>query len=381
MSVAEAKDVAAFRIVRVDGRQGPSLRLLGELSVYALAEAGTEIRQALAAAARTPAAMWDLRGLTRLDSAGALILWRLWGERFPAEVEMTPAQRQIFSRLMRVRARLPSPRRKMTASVAAGIARWAAAAASHLLDFLRLLGALALDLVAVLRQPADFPWRELSAHLDKAGARALPITAVVGFLIGVVLAYLSSLQLARFGADAFIIHVVGYGVIRELGPMLVAVLLAGRSGSAMTAQLGTMRVTEEIDAAAAMGVPLTLRLVLPKVLALAIAMPLVTLWTTAAALFGGMVAAEAQLGIGYGFFLDALPRAVPIANLWIGLAKGVAFGAVVALIACHFGLRAQPNTESLARNTTASVVAAITAVIVIDAIFAVLTRRIGLPGT
>jgi len=194
-----------------------------------------------------------------------------------------------------------------------------------------------------------------------------------------VLSYLSALQLKNFGADVFIVNILGLGIIRELGPVLVALLVAGRSGSAMTAQLGVMRVTEEIDALATMGVSRSLRLVFPKVVALAIAMPLLTLWTTAIALLGGMVSAQLQLDISYGFFLQTLPRAVPAANLWIGLTKGLVFGVLVALVACHFGLRVRPNTESLSANTTASVVTAITLVIIADAIFAVATRNIGLP--
>jgi phospholipid/cholesterol/gamma-HCH transport system permease protein len=161
--------------------------------------------------------------------------------------------------------------------------------------------------------------------------------------------------------------------------VLVALLVAGRSGSAMTAQLGVMRVTEEIDALATMGVSRSLRLVFPKVVALAFAMPLLVLWTTAIALIGGMVSAQLQLDISYGFFFHTLPKAVPAANLWIGLAKGVVFGILVALVACHFGLRVRPNTESLSANTTASVVTAITMVILADSVFAIATREIGVP--
>jgi phospholipid/cholesterol/gamma-HCH transport system permease protein len=247
-------------------------------------------------------------------------------------------------------------------------------------NFLVLIGQLLLDLMHLARRPQDAPLREISANLYKAGVIALPITALVGFLVGVVLSYLSALQLKTFGADVFIINILGIGIVRELGPVLVAVLVAGRSGSAMTAQLGVMRVTEEIDALATMGVPLSLRLVLPKVVALVAAMPLLVLWTSAAALFGGMVAASIQLDMAYGFFLDTLPRVVPVANLYIGLAKGVMFGLVIALVACHFGLAIEPNTESLSANTTRSVVTAITCVILVDALFAIATRHIGLPG-
>ena len=176
---------------------------------------------------------------------------------------------------------------------------------------------------------------------------AMPVSALVGFLIGVALSYLSALQLKQFGADVFIVNILGMGIVRELGPVLVAVLIAGRSGSAMTAQLGVMRVTEEIDALSTMGVSTSLRLVFPKVIALAIAMPLLVLWTTAIALVGGMIAAQLQLDLSYGFFIQALPEAVPVANLWIGLLKGLVFGILIALVACHFGLRVRPNTDSL----------------------------------
>jgi phospholipid/cholesterol/gamma-HCH transport system permease protein len=141
-----------------------------------------------------------------------------------------------------------------------------------------------------------------------------------------------------------------------------------------------MRVTEEIDALATMGVSRSMRLVLPKVAALAIAMPLLVLWTSAIALMGGMVSAQVQLDISYGFFIETLPKVVPVANLYIALAKGVTFGIMVALVACHFGLRVRPNTESLSANTTASVVSSITVVILVDAVFAIATRSIGLPS-
>ena len=145
----------------------------------------------------------------------------------------------------------------------------------------------------------------------------------------------------------------------------------------MTAQLGVMRVTEELDALAVMGIPHTIRLILPKIIALGIAMPLIILWTDAVALAGGMISARIELGLEYQFFLSSLPGAVPISNLWLGLSKGVVFGMLIALIACHYGLRIKPNTESLGTGTTNSVVTAITIVIVVDAIFAIMFSDVG----
>lgn len=338
------------------------------------------LRAQIAAAGAGEIDMWNLAAVSRLDSLGASVLWRGWGDRLPDRLEADPRTRRMLesAAALGVRRRSGAPQSRAGDSLVAlghvGIALW-----RQLIGTIALTGQVLFDLAAALRRPHDAPLRELSANLYKTGVTALPITALVGFLIGVVLSYLSALQLKTFGADVFIINILGIGIVRELGPVLVAVLVAGRSGSAMTAQLGVMRVTEEIDALTTMGVPATLRLVLPKVLALLAAMPLLVLWTSSAALFGGMVAASIQLDISYGFFLETLPRVVPIANLYIGLGKGLAFGLVIALVACHFGLTVKPNTESLSANTTRSVVSAITCVILVDAVFAIATRHIGMP--
>jgi len=249
--------------------------------------------------------------------------------------------------------------------------------ADHVFGATLLLGRVVIDAAALVRRPQLIPWREISANIYRTGAQALGITALVGFLVGIVLSYLSAQQLKQFGADIYIINLLGVSVIRELGPVLAAVLVAGRSGSAMTAQLGVMRVTEELDAMTVMGVPHTVRLILPKMIALAISMPLIVLWTNAVAILGGMVAAATELDITYHFFLSRLPDAVPIANLWLGLGKSVVFGILIALIACHFGLRIEPDTESLGAGTTESVVSAITMVIIVDAAFAVMFSDVG----
>jgi len=172
---------------------------------------------------------------------------------------------------------------------------------------------------------------------------------------------------------------LGLSVIRELGPLLAAILVAGRSGSAMTAQIGIMRVTEELDALSAMGISHSLRLVLPKVVALAIVMPLIGVWTSSAALLGGMFSAQNTLDISYMQFFLKLPDAVPLLNVFIGLLKSAVFGLLIALVACHFGFRIKPNTESLGNETTNSVVASITIVIMVDAVFAIMFMGVGMP--
>jgi len=323
------------------------------------------------------AAEWDLRGIEALDSAGAAILWQAWGGKLPAKISLRPDQERLFDR-WQARPIPPAPAAPRPVPLALRMGRPAREFAGQIQNWIALLGQLLLDLGFLARHPRMIPWKEISATIHETGGRALGITALVGFLIGIVVSYLSSLQLRTFGAAIYIVNILGLSIIRELGPLLAAILVAGRSGSAMTASLGVMRVTSELDALAAMGISRSLRLILPKVVALAIAMPLLVVWTDAIALIGGAMAARLELGISLHQFLLKLPTAVPVANFYIGLGKGVVFGLFIALIACHFGLRIKPDTESLGAETTNSVVASITLVILVDAVFAIVFRGVGL---
>jgi phospholipid/cholesterol/gamma-HCH transport system permease protein len=376
---AQLEFLTADAALTRDAVNAKIVRLSGSWTLTGSAGNLVDLRQRLQSAATQGGLLWDCSRIRQLDSAGAVLLWQAWNRSLPPGLTASPDHLRVFERLqaMDLQPQLSPPVSPWRGVMLIG--HHALGLVNHLQYFVMLLGQLALDTLHVIRHPGDLPRKEIGANLFKSGIVAMPVTALVGFLIGVVLSYLSALQLQQLGADAFIVNILGLGIVRELGPVLVAVLVAGRSGSAMTAQLGVMRVTEEIDALATMGVSRSLRLVFPKVVALAIAMPLLVFWTTSLALVGGMVSAQLQLDMAYGFFFTTLPRVVPVANLWIGLAKGVVFGSVIALVACHFGLRVRPNTESLSSNTTASVVTAITLVIFVDAIFAVATRGIGLP--
>jgi phospholipid/cholesterol/gamma-HCH transport system permease protein len=340
-------------------------------------EAEAELRERLAACGAGQS--WDLRGVCRLDSAAAVLIWRAWGRRWPEHLQADAPVRSTLERVAAVPAQkleLPSYRQ----SPLIRLGRLSLAVCHNLVGVIELYGRLVLDMLFLCRHPRELPWKEFSANIYKAGVQALPVSALVGFLIGITISYLSALQLKTFGADLFIVNILGISIIRELGPVLVAVLVAGRSGSAMTAQIGVMRVTEEIDALSTLGISRTIRVVLPKVAALTLAMPLLVVWSSASALLGGALAAQLQLDFSFFYFFSMLPKAVPIANLWIGLAKGAVFGFLIALLACHFGLHVRPNTESLSMRTTASVVTAITLVIIVDAIFAIFTRNVGMPG-
>ena len=321
---------------------------------------------------------WDLRQIERLDHLGAQVLWNHWGRDWPEQLEAEASQRAVLETVAKFGAAptaLPQP--GWSERIAA-LGAWLPKGLDHVRGMLGLVGQLLLDTIRLLRRPHEGPWRDLSGHLYHIGTTALPITALVGFLIGVVLAYLISQQLRQFGAEAFIVDILGISLIRELGPVLAAILIAGRSGSAITAQIGVMRVTEELDAMRVMGIPPGYRLVMPRALALALVMPLISAWTTVAALLGGMLAADLSMGVTPAFFLNALPQAVDAANLWLATVKSMVFGVLIALTGCHYGLRVKPNTESLGQGTTASVVTSITVVILVDALFAVLFKNVGI---
>jgi phospholipid/cholesterol/gamma-HCH transport system permease protein len=323
--------------------------------------------------------IWDMDAVDVLDNAAALIIWQAWGEQFPPQLRVKPEHKRLLDRWQSQQLPEQKPADSQANLMVRNLNQRVVSFGGQLLQFVTLFGQLLLDFLHLLLHPGDIPWAEISITIYEAGVRALGITALVGFLIGIVLSYLSALQLKMFGAEIYIIDILGLSIIRELGPLLAAILVAGRSGSAMTAQIGIMRVTEELDALSAMGISHSLRLVLPKVAALTVVLPLLSIWTNAAALVGGMFSAQNTLDISYRQFFFKLPDVVPLANVYIGLGKSAVFGLMIALIACHFGFRIKPNTESLGSETTNSVVAAITVVIMIDAVFAILFMGVGMP--
>ena len=387
-SAAAPEHAPAIAVSIVSARAGADsagsvLTASGRWNVHTLSQDLTRVqvralREALAGHARTPDLRWDLSGIEALDHVGALMFWRACGSKRPARFTVRAEHEPLFANVTRA-DRFPERDAVFTwRTPFESVGQGSLLFAQHLSGFVRLMGQVVLDLGRLVRAPQAGPWREISANLYRSGAQALGITALVGFLIGIVLSYLSAKQLKQFGADIFIVDLLGVAIIRELGPVLAAILVAGRSGSAMTAALGVMRVTEELDALTVMGIPHGFRLILPKVVALAIAMPLLILWTDAVSLLGGMVAAYIQLDLSLSYFFNALPAAVKIANLWLGLGKGVVFGMLIALVSCHFGLRIEPNTESLGQGVTSSVVTSITVVIIADSIFAVAFSNVGI---
>ena len=374
-------DASTPRIEQQDTNTGPQLVVQGAWTAASLTGKSawkTLTAQLESVSNNTSTVPWNLEGIEKLDYLGAQVLWNHWGSQWPANLQVAPSQRAVLETVARFAVTPPKARQTSWKEPFMALGSRALTLTDHAKGLVRLVGQLLLDMARLVRHPQQGPWRDLSGHLYSIGATALPITALVGFLIGVVLAYLISQQLRQFGADAFIVNILGISLIRELGPVLAAILIAGRSGSAITAQIGVMRVTEELDAMRVMGIAHGFRLVMPRALALAVVMPLISVWTTLAALLGGMLAADVAMGVSPSFFINSLSAVVDVANLGLATAKSVVFGLLIALVACHYGLRVEPNTESLGRGTTASVVTSITIVILVDALFAVLFKNVGI---
>ncbi|MFI4932557.1 MAG: MlaE family ABC transporter permease, partial [Burkholderiales bacterium] len=221
------------------------------------------------------------------------------------------------------------------------------------------------------RHPRRLRWRPILHNVQIAGVDALPITGLLSFLMGLVIAYQGADQLHRFGANIFVVDLVALAMLRELSPLLTAIIIAGRSGSAYTAQIGTMKVTEEIDALRTIGVGAQDLLVVPKVIALVIVMPLLTVYTDVTGVLGGMVMAKLKLGVGFDAFIDRLDDAIQLSSYWTGLVKAPVFALIVALVGCYRGFQVSGSADSVGAQTTVSVVQSIFLVIVTDALFSI----------
>lgn len=239
------------------------------------------------------------------------------------------------------------------------------------LAMLSFVGENAITAGRLIVHPGRIRWRPILYNIQTAGFHALPIAGLLSFLMGLVIAYQGADQLKRYGANVFVADLVGLSMLRELAPLLTAIIVAGRSGSAYAAQIGTMKVTEEIDALRTIGIPPLELLVFPKLLALMIALPLLTVYADFMGILGGMVMAKAQLDVGYGVFLDRLNSAIKLSSYMVGIGKAPVFAAIIAMVGCFQGFQVSGGADSVGRQTTVSVVQAIFLVIVTDALFSV----------
>lgn len=251
------------------------------------------------------------------------------------------------------------------------IGRKTCSALSQLTALLGFLGESFLALLGWISHPRRIRWRPIAFNLRSAGFDALPIVGLLSLLLGIVVAYQGADQLRRYGANIFVADLVGLSMLREFAPLMTAIIIAGRSGSAYAAQIGTMSVTQEIDAMRTIGIAPLDMLVLPKLIALLMALPLLTVFADVLGVMGGMLMARAQLGVGFGEFWDRFTKAVSITSYLVGIGKAHVFAAIIAMVGCFQGFRTRGGADSVGLQTTRAVVQSIFLVVVADALFSI----------
>jgi phospholipid/cholesterol/gamma-HCH transport system permease protein len=329
----------------------------------------------------------DLAGIERLDTAGAWLLLRtehaLKARGNAVEVRnlrenLAPLFDQVRTGGMVVPARHPRPAHHTITGFVARIGEISLGLVARAIRLLGFFGVISLTAGRLLVHPRRLRMTALVAQMEQTGVNAVPIVGLLSFLIGIVLAYQGADQLRRFGAEIYTVNLLGVGILRELGVLMAAIIIAGRSGSAFTAQIGTMRVNEEIDALRTIGLDPVEVLVMPRLFGLMLTLPMLTLCANLFGLAGGCLMAWARLNITLPQFIQQLQFALYPWTFWIGLIKAPFFAFIIALIGCYEGFQVARSAESVGRLTTLSVVEAIFFVIVADAAFSIVFSILGI---
>jgi phospholipid/cholesterol/gamma-HCH transport system permease protein len=322
----------------------------------------------------------DGTGVTQLDTNGA---WLLLSAARPQPSDPMPELRAfqpqhlallqlVAKHCATTRLQAEPPREGVRMLTGRGtLVMW-----GHVVGLVNFIGSLFLELVALMPSPGRWRWRELGAQVRSVFVGAIPIVVGMLFLLGVVFAYLLGSQAQQYGANIFVVDGLLLAILREISPVIVAVLVAGRTGAAITAQIGTMKVTEEIDAITTLGLSPLAVLVIPRMLALLLAMPLLVFIGDVAGIAGGMLVAQEQLDISYHMFVDRMADVLLLKTLLVGLSKAPVFAIFIALIACRMGLTVTRDARSVGANTTSTVVQSLVAIIILNAIFAVSCVRL-----
>ena len=377
------------------GKSPHSLNPMQDAAQYSLEDAGADAARLVLSGQLTlasigplehslkriagPLASIDLAAVDDIDTVGAWVVCRLAREH---QCDITGASEAAERLLAAMRgidpggdtgaARLPAWER---VPMAVGDKMYAAR--SGIYGVVGFFGQILIGVANQIRHPTRFPVKALVHQMELVGVSALPIIGLMSFLIGIVIAQQGSVQLEQFGAESLTVNLVGRITLRELGVLMTAIMVAGRSGSAFAAQIGTMKLTEEIDAMRTIGLSPIEVLVIPRILAATFMMLLLGFYSSVVAIIGGAVVGDLTLGIPFLTFLLRIQEVVPTHDLWVGLIKAPMFGLIVALAGCYHGMQVRGNSEEVGRRTTMAVVSAIFAVIVLDAFFAVFFTEIG----
>ena len=351
----------------------PPFRIRGTLTITRAASIQREID------AEADPLLIDLSGVERMDTVGAWLVYRAMRDRGAKLAGASPESQSLldqvaeFDKPVQVR---PEERPTFLRMVGE-IGEWIAESGRTLVGLLGFFGATLVGIANVISHPKRFRLNAVVQRFDVVGVRALGIIGLMSFLIGIVIAQQGAVQLQQFGAEIYTINLIGRITVRELGTLMTAIMVAGRSGSAFAAQLGTMKITEEIDAMRTIGVSPVEALVIPRLIAAVVMMPLLAFWAMLMSLLGGGIFVWLDLGIPPLTYVQRLGEVVPATDLWIGLIKAPVFGFINALAGCFQGMQVEGNSEEVGLRTTLAVVQSIFLVIVLDAVFAVFFGSVG----
>jgi len=361
------------------------LKCTGEWNLHNIAAATSALKEILHAVKDNSSVVWDISAAERFDSAGIILLSqyvKLFKQK-TCEVNITGADSDQIKLLEMFQEDVDNENVSKTknhfiVNFLEKTGKSAIASLGDMVQFISFIGESFTSLIHYILHPSSIRFKAIVKNIEEAGVRALPIVALTAFLIGIVVAYQGAVQLEKFGANIFIVDLIGVSITRELAPLITAIVVAGRSGSSYTAEIGVMKITEEIDAMKTMSFNPYRFLVLPRMIALMIAMPLMIFFADIIGIFGGMFISEIQLSLSYTEFVNRLQSVLEVKHFWIGIIKGVFFAWLIAAVGCFRGFQVSYNTESIGRYTTISVVNAIFLVIACDALFSVILTELGI---
>ncbi|MDB5449868.1 MAG: transporter, permease protein [Phenylobacterium sp.] len=360
----------------------PTVVLAGDWTANGVGEAGSALAEALSSVSEF---VLDMRRVRRLDTAGAYAVIRAARDSFDlSKVKARPETLRLLQLVADARQVEPVVREEprdfhdLTIRIGKGVMDVALEGLDTMVFLGHLLVVIARTLVNLFVNPRRIRWAAIVSQMERAGLDAIPIVATTSFFIGAVVGLLGANMLRQFGAEVFAVELIGIAVLREFNIIITAVLLAGRSASSFAAEIGSMKMSQEIDAMRVLGVDPFEALVFPRFAALLVTIPLLTFVATLAGLFGGLMVVWTVLDLGPAFFLQRIVDNVGVAHFWIGLSKAPVMAAVIAGIGCRQGLEVGGDVESLGRRVTAAVVHAIFAIIMIDAAFALAYMELGI---
>ena len=383
MQLTRSQKAGIQRLKNTDGVI--RLKSFGDWTIDVLRDVA-EILEQFSKASRNVSIQWDVSAVGRVDSAGMMLFIRYYdllkSNNCTIDVIGAKSEHQKMYRLLRRYAPGDSGVRPAFSSrflkPLSDIGKRSVAFVLNMTAFLAFVGENFVNLLYSLIHPRSIRFGAIVKNIEEAGVRAMPIVALTSFLIGVVIAYQGAVQLEKFGASIFIVDMISISVTRELAPLITAIVVAGRTGSSYTAQLGVMNITEEIDAMRTMGFDPHRFLVLPRIIALMITLPLMIFFADIIGILAGMFISHLHLHISYAEFLRRLQTVLEVKHVWIGIGKGPFFAWLIAAVGCFHGFQVSKSTESIGRYTTISVVNAIFLVIACDALFSVLFTELGI---